>query len=64
MNINSQLIEAAQSVRQATGIAMLRKAMHQDAGSVSALIEGMNNTNKAIEASVTPHKGTNIDVRI
>lgn len=55
--------ENLQSVREALGIANLRKAMNQDAQSVTMIIDAMEEaTAKAMELSVTPYKGSNIDI--
>lgn len=53
-----------QSVRAALGVASLRMAMNQDAMSVAKLMESMEQTTaKAMELSVTPYKGANIDIK-
>lgn len=53
-----------QSVRQALGIANMRAAMNQDAQSVASIIKSLEETSaKAMEMSVTPHIGSNIDLR-
>jgi hypothetical protein len=53
-----------QSVRQALGIATLQKAMNQDAQTVAKIIDTMEETTaKTMEMSVTPHIGTNIDIK-
>jgi hypothetical protein len=63
MDVNSAGISNLASIRQALGIATLRKAMNQDAVSISNLIEGMEKANaKTMEQSVSPHIGSNIDV--
>lgn len=54
-----------QSVRQAIGMANIRMAMNQDAESVASILESMAETTaKAMELSVTPYKGSNIDIRV
>lgn len=65
MEINNALQQNISSLRQAIGISVQRKAMNQDAQSVSSLLEGMQAASaKAMESSVTPYKGASIDVRI
>ena len=52
------------SLRQSLGIATMRKAMGQDAQTANTLIKDMMETTaKAMEYSVTPYKGTSIDIR-
>lgn len=54
-----------QSVRQAIGIANIRTAMKQDAQSVAYIVKSLQEMNaKVMEMSVTPHKGSNIDLRV
>lgn len=54
-----------QSVRQALGMATLRKAMNQDAESVASILKSMEEISaKTLELSVTPHKGSNVDIRV
>ncbi|MGI6778909.1 MAG: putative motility protein [Acetivibrionales bacterium] len=65
MNINNMLQQNVYSIRQAIGIANIKQAMHQDAQSVAALIEMLPALNaKAMENSITPHKGSNIDTKV
>lgn len=52
------------SIRSALGMANLRMAMNQDAVTVTKLMDSMEQaTAQAMELSVTPYKGANIDVR-
>jgi Xaa-Pro aminopeptidase len=54
-----------QSVKQALGMANMRRAMNQDAQSVATLMQSMQETSaKTMELSVTPHLGKNIDISI
>lgn len=65
MNMSSIPLESLNSVQQALNIATLRKSMNQDAQTVVALISDMQAVNsKILEHSVTPHKGSSIDVSI
>lgn len=65
MEINNMLQANITSIRQAMGMVNLRKAMNQDAQSVTMLMEGMQAANaKIMESSITPHKGSNIDLRV
>lgn len=68
MNISSIHQNSLYSLRQALGIATIRKAMNQDANTVTNLLKGMkvaNQTNRAsLEHSNYPHKGRNIDISV
>ncbi len=62
MNV-SMNAENLRGVREALGIANLRRAMNQDAQSVAMVIDAMEEaTAKTMELSVTPYKGANIDI--
>lgn len=62
MNV-SMNAENLRGVKEALGIANLRRAMNQDAQSVAMVIDAMEEaTAKAMELSVTPYKGANIDI--
>lgn len=53
------------SVRQALAIANLQTAMKQDAQSVASIISSLEELSaKNMELSVTPHKGSNFDIRV
>lgn len=61
-NINAQSLH---SVQKALTIATHRKAMNQDSQTVASLLNDMKDTNsKIMESSVTPHKGSVIDVSV
>ena len=65
MEINDMLQANISSLKQAIGIATLRKAMGHDAQSVALLMQSMQTTSaKVMESSVTPHKGGSIDIRV
>ena len=64
MNISSVTQQQISSVRQALSMSSMQKSMNQDAQTVGKLIEGMEELNQAIEISVQPHKGNNINVRV
>ncbi len=57
MNITSLQVQNIQSLKSAINIANLSKVMNQDAKSVDQLMKSMEN-------SVTPHKGSNIDIKL
>jgi len=59
MNIQASSYQAQMltSLKQALNVSMLQKAMKQDAQSVESVI-------KAMEQSVTPHLGQNIDIKL
>ena len=53
------------SLQQALGVAALRKSMNQDKQTMTALLNDMTDVNaKTMEQSVTPGKGSNIDIRV
>ncbi len=65
MNMSSIPLESLNSVQQALNIATLRKSMNQDAQTATTLISDMKDANsKILEHSVTPHKGSSIDVSV
>jgi hypothetical protein len=65
MEINNALQHNIGSIRQAIGIATLKKTLSQDAQSMNALLQGFQSTNaKIMESSVSPHKGGSIDIRV
>lgn len=59
MNIQASAYQAQNltSVKQALNISVLQKVMKQDAQSVDRVI-------KAMEQSVTPHLGKNLDIKL
>lgn len=59
MNIQVSAYQAQNltSVKQALNISVLQKVMKQDAQSVDSVI-------KAMEQSVTPHLGKNLDIKL
>ena len=65
MEINRAMQQSISSIRRSIGIETLKKSLYQDAQSINALLQGFQAANaKAMESSVTPHKGGNIDVRV
>ncbi len=65
MEINRSMQQSISSIQRSIGIETLKKSLSQDAQSMSALLQGFQATNaKAMESSVTPHKGGSIDVRV
>lgn len=65
MELGQMPLDSLNSVKQALGYANLRKAMNKDATAVNQLLDGMEKANaKTMENSVTPHKGSNIDIRL
>lgn len=55
--INAIQTQNLTSVKQALNISVMQKALKQDAASVDGLV-------KAMEQSVTPHKGQHIDIKL
>lgn len=65
MNYGDIGLDNLNSLKQALGIAVLRKSMNRDAASVQNLINSMQNTNsKIMENSVNPHLGSKIDIKV
>lgn len=64
MEINNQMQQSISSIRSAIGIETLKKSLSQDAQSMNALLQGFQETNRAMEISVTPHKGGYIDISV
>jgi hypothetical protein len=65
MEINDAIQNNIASIRQAIGISVLRKSVGQDAQSLAAILKALPATGaNAVENSVTPYKGGNIDVRV
>ena len=53
------------SIKNAAAMLMLRNAMNMNSGTVNLLLEGMEETSgKAMENSVSPHLGTNVDINV
>lgn len=65
MEINNAMTQSISSIRHAIGIATLKKSLSQDTASMSSLLQGFQNTNaKIMEHSVSPHKGSTIDISV
>ncbi|MCT4566326.1 MAG: putative motility protein [Maledivibacter sp.] len=64
MNISAYQTENLQSVQSALSMAAMDMAMGQDAQSMTAMVEDMEQVSKALERSVAPHKGGNIDIML
>jgi len=65
MEINNQMQLSIRSIRSAISIETLKRTLYQDAQSMNILLQGFEETNKkAMEASVTPHKGRYIDFSV
>lgn len=63
MEISNMIQENIYSIRQAIGMATMKKAMNQDAAGVEMLAQNMNEmSRKIMENSVSPHLGSNIDL--
>lgn len=59
----SQMTSDFQSLRTAIGMSVISKAMNQDSQTLQPLLQAMvTNSSKALESSVTPYKGTIIDI--
>ena len=63
MNISFDMTNL-QSIRQALGMVNLRRTMNQDAESVAVILKSMQEISaKTLEISITPHKGSTIDIK-
>ncbi|MCG8540262.1 MAG: putative motility protein [Clostridia bacterium] len=64
MEVNSYQVENLQSIQSTLSLAAMDMAMGQGAQVMTAMIEDMEQISKALERSVTPHKGGSIDIRL
>ena len=64
MDINTSMQSNIASVQQALSMHSLEQSMNRGAATVNKLLEGMEETNKAIKNAIESHKGNNIDVRV
>ncbi|SHJ67187.1 putative motility protein [Paramaledivibacter caminithermalis] len=64
MGISSFQTENLQSLQSTLSIAAIDMAIGQDAQSMTAMVEDMEQISKALERSVTPHKGGSIDIKL
>lgn len=64
MSISSFQMENLQGLQSALSLNALDKAIGQDAQSMTALLEDMEQISRNLERSVTPHKGGNIDMKL
>lgn len=65
MEINNTLLQYTYSLRQAIGISNIKRAVSQDAQTLNSLLKAAEITNaKIMENSVTPYRGSKIDVSV
>lgn len=65
MELSNYLSASTYSVQRALAYVTLQKTLNQDQQSVSTLISGLEKSNaKVMEASVSPHKGKNVDITL
>lgn len=65
MNYGDFPLESLNSLRLAIGYSNMSKAMNKDTATVNKLLDGMETANaKAMELSVNPHIGKNIDIKL
>ncbi|MFW6287672.1 MAG: putative motility protein [bacterium] len=64
MSVSAATQNQIASVQQAMGMLSLRNAMNQNGATVGKLIEGMQETTKAIQHAAQPHRGSNIDITV
>ena len=64
MDINATMRSNIASVRQALSMHSIEQSMNRGGATVNKLLEGMEETNKAIQHAIESHKGNNIDVRV
>ncbi len=57
ISLSSYQMQNLTSIKQALNLSLLQKTMHQDAQSVGAIV-------KAMEQSVSPHLGGNVDIKL
>ncbi len=63
MDINAQIQANTNSVKQALNVSLLQKSMNKDAQSVTALLQGMEQSIVQVQ-SAGESLGKNIDVRV
>lgn len=64
MEISSMNAQYVYSLKQALGMANMRRAMNQDAQGVKNLMKSMEATNRAIAKAAEPHKGGSVDIKV
>ena len=64
MDVSSAMQNQISSVRQSLSMSALQKSMSQDGATVSKLLEGMEETSRAVQQAAEPHRGNNIDVKV
>jgi hypothetical protein len=65
MEISGYVAQNLSSIKSAINMSTMQKAMNKDAQTMGKLIENMKETSaKVMESSITPHKGTVIDIRL
>lgn len=64
MEVSSFQAENLQSIQTTLSLAAMDMAMGQGAESMTEMVEDMEQISKSLERSVTPHKGSNIDIRL
>ena len=62
MDISSAMQNQINSVRQAMSMHSMQKAVNQDGATVSKLLEGMEETSKAVQEAAGEHRGNNVNV--
>lgn len=62
MNVNSAMQSQIASVQQALGMMSMEKAMGRDGAAVGKLIEGMQETNQAVQQAAGANRGHNLNV--
>jgi hypothetical protein len=65
MDITNAQLQSISSIRSAISIETLKKSLGQDVQSMTTLLQGFEAANaKAMERSVAPHLGGNIDISV
>ncbi len=64
MDINSAIQSDIASVNQALSMHSLEQSMNRDGATVSELLEGLEETNRAVQRAAESHRGNIIDIRV
>lgn len=64
MELNAAMQNDIASIQQAMSMHSLEQAMNRDGATVSKLLEGLEETNKAVQRASESHRGNIVDIRV
>jgi hypothetical protein len=66
MNVNTSLtaVNSGDALQQSVGISLLGKAMDSESALAGKLLQDFAENQQQIAASVAPHLGRNLDIRV